>query len=298
MKLYYYQDDMPNFGDDLNLWLWPKILPSVLDQDANHLMLGIGSILNDKLPKAEKYTVLGSGWGYGPAPKIDENWNILCVRGKISCDALNLDSELAIIDPAYLLQDYIKEPVVKKYAVSLIPHALSLEIGHWEDICQNLGIHLIDPRTTDIEFFVKEVRASEKILTEAMHGAIIADCFGVPWLGYSAYDHINATKWNDWLSVLDQEVTLEKITSLYKGYCDSKISFIVKNEIKIMLKAIGLWQSQWYEPIPHKSSNKTQNIIIAELQKMIDRGEFSFSGRSKVTKQLALLREKIKILKN
>lgn len=27
MKLYYYRDDVFNFGDDLNAWLWPKLLP-------------------------------------------------------------------------------------------------------------------------------------------------------------------------------------------------------------------------------------------------------------------------------
>ena len=77
MKLFYYQDDMANFGDDLNDWLWPKIIPNILDNDESHLLLGIGSILNHKLPFAKKYTVLGSGWGYGKAPNIDENWNII-----------------------------------------------------------------------------------------------------------------------------------------------------------------------------------------------------------------------------
>ncbi len=129
MKLFYYKDDMSNFGDDLNAWLWPKILPELLDDNEEHLMLGIGTILNHKLPNAKKYTVVGSGWGYGDTPIINENWNIVCVRGKETCKALNIDEQLAIIDPAYLLRDFFQSPVIKKYPISLIPHAQSMNVG-------------------------------------------------------------------------------------------------------------------------------------------------------------------------
>ena len=79
MHHFYFQDDMPNFGDDLNDWLWPQVFPDLFDDDENHLFIGIGSVLNHKLPKAQKYTVLGAGWGYGTAPNIDDNWNILSI---------------------------------------------------------------------------------------------------------------------------------------------------------------------------------------------------------------------------
>jgi hypothetical protein len=297
MKLYYYQDDMANFGDDLNAWLWPKILSDVLDDDASHLMLGIGSILNHKLPIAEKYTVVGSGWGYGQAPNIDDNWNVVCVRGKISCEALGIDPNLGIIDPAYLLQDYIKEPVEKKYKVSLIPHALSLEIGLWQDICDQLNIHLIDPRTVDIEHFVNEVRSSEKILTEAMHGAIISDCFGVPWLGYSAYDFINCVKWNDWLSVLNHEVMLHPVDSLYKGYEDFNTIGLFKNEVKLVLKSCGLWSDKWYKPTQRKSTQVVNDKICNQLSSLIANGDFFCSDRALVMQQLEKLRAAIDTLR-
>ena len=297
MKLFYYQDDMANFGDDLNAWLWPKILPELLDDNENHLMLGIGSILNHKLPVAEKYTVVGSGWGYGKAPNIDENWNVVCVRGKISCKALSIPEELGIIDPAYLLQDIITEPINKKYPLSLIPHAQSLEVGAWQEICDIMGIHLIDPRTTDIEHFVKEVRSSERVLTEAMHGAIISDCFNVPWLGYSAYDYINGVKWNDWLSVLEHSVELKKINSLYKGSEDLSLINKIKNEVKLMLKSLGLWQEKWYRPTPRKSSSNTKAQIIRQLNKLIEEESFFSSDRKLVEKQLSKLRSKIQELK-
>jgi len=293
MKLYYYQDDMANFGDDLNAWLWPKILPNFFDEDKNHLMLGIGSILNHKLPFAEKYTVVGSGWGYGQAPKIDDNWNILCVRGKISCEALGIDPELGIIDPAYLLQDFINEPIEKKYKVSLIPHALSMELGNWQEICDALGIHIIDSRTIDIEFFVNEVRASEKVLTEAMHGAIISDCFGIPWQGYYAYGYINSIKWNDWLSVFDDSVTLKRIDSLYKGY--ENVSFIctLKNEIKLFLKSCNIWSNNWHPPTARKTGKGAKGILIQQVESLISNKEFYCTDRVLVKRQLSKLKLRI-----
>jgi succinoglycan biosynthesis protein ExoV len=37
MKLFYFKDPAGNFGDDLNLWLWPKVLPGILDEDGSCL---------------------------------------------------------------------------------------------------------------------------------------------------------------------------------------------------------------------------------------------------------------------
>ena len=36
MKLCYYHDNEGNFGDDLNAWLWPKLLPGVIQGIAKH----------------------------------------------------------------------------------------------------------------------------------------------------------------------------------------------------------------------------------------------------------------------
>ena len=33
MKLYYYKAPLGNFGDDLNPWLWPRLLPDIFDDD-------------------------------------------------------------------------------------------------------------------------------------------------------------------------------------------------------------------------------------------------------------------------
>ncbi len=54
MKIYTYRGEMPNFGDELNNWLLPKVFPNLFDDDDSRLFLGIGSILFDLLQEYEQ----------------------------------------------------------------------------------------------------------------------------------------------------------------------------------------------------------------------------------------------------
>ena len=51
MKMYFYRGRRPNFGDELNDWLWPPLLPGFFDDDERELFIGIGSTLYDFLPR-------------------------------------------------------------------------------------------------------------------------------------------------------------------------------------------------------------------------------------------------------
>jgi succinoglycan biosynthesis protein ExoV len=59
MKLYW--SARHNFGDSLNPWLWEKLLPGALDQDSSEILVGIGTLLNHKLPRTGHKHVFGSG---------------------------------------------------------------------------------------------------------------------------------------------------------------------------------------------------------------------------------------------
>ena len=56
------------------------------------------------------------------APLMDRNWDIHCVRGPLTADALGLAPDKAIADPAILVRLLQREPVAKIHSVSFIPH--------------------------------------------------------------------------------------------------------------------------------------------------------------------------------
>ena len=101
MKLTYYRGPTPNFGDDLNAFMWPGLLPNgFLDEDESELFLGIGSILWDYLPNQARKYVVGSGYGgYTAPPDIhDGSWDVIFVRGPRTAKILALSPEKAISD--------------------------------------------------------------------------------------------------------------------------------------------------------------------------------------------------------
>lgn len=209
MKLFYYSDSTGNFGDDLNAWLWPQLLPGVLDDDEGTLFVGIGSILDKRIPQRPNKVVFGTGVGYGLLPVLDERWRICCVRGPLTAEALGLPAGLAITDPAVLVSTLRKPPVAKTHRVSFIPHFRSPARAREKgvallQICARLGINYIDP-SADVVEVLEGIERSELVLCEAMHGAIVADALRVPWVPLRLYDHILELKWKDWCGSLDLE---------------------------------------------------------------------------------------------
>jgi succinoglycan biosynthesis protein ExoV len=100
MQLYYFKDRRGNFGDDLNPWLWRQLLPEVLQGSPDELFVGIGTLLNHRLPAAPLKHVFGSGHGYGRKPVIDSQWQFHAVRGFETARALGLPKETVITDAA------------------------------------------------------------------------------------------------------------------------------------------------------------------------------------------------------
>ncbi len=211
MKMYYYKTSPPNFGDELNVWLWPRLLPNFFDQDDGNLFLGIGSIIFDYFSPASKKIVFGSGYaGYTPIPKIDQSWQFYFVRGRLTADVLGIDPGLAVGDAAILVRSCVPTRPPRKYKVSFMPHWESAENGTWAEVCELAGIHYINP-CDSVEQVLEEIMSSGLVVTEAMHGAIVSDAVRIPWIAIAPIQGEHQMKWLDWSSALDFAVGPSKL---------------------------------------------------------------------------------------
>ena len=200
MRLYYFEGEngTRNFGDELNPYLWSRLLPD-LDRrgSPDWQFVGIGTLLNDLLPTANRTIVFGTGVGYGKTvPKPNDSWRIYFVRGPRSASALGLPPSAGLTDPAILVASVwpSRPPVSTRY--TFMPHWDGANA--WlEKVCQDAGIGYIDPRWP-VEQVLEAIGASGTLLCEAMHGAIVADTLRVPWIPVSSGARVLAFKWQDW----------------------------------------------------------------------------------------------------
>ena len=216
MKLYYREVPRGNFGDDLNPWLWSRLLPGVLDEDDRILFVGIGSILNTRIPERPFKVVFGSGVGYGKPPSISaQQWKIYCVRGPLSAKALRLPAELGITDSAVLVRSVRLRKSEKTHRVSYIPHQTSAALGDWKAVCDEAGLNFIHP-SGDVETVLSSILSSDIVIAEAMHGAIVADALRVPWIPVRAYYRIPKFKWRDWCHSIGLKYRPVKLPCLWR----------------------------------------------------------------------------------
>jgi len=209
MQLYYYRrrDRQPNFGDELNTWLWPKLLPNCFDDDNAACFVGMGTVLNQRLPSriadAKQVFIFSSGVGYEmPLTKIPSHWQIFCVRGPRSARQLRLPPNKAITDGGVLVRqcfqsipsEHSNQP--RMGFMPHIHHASSAQAA-WASLCQDANLRYIDPRGS-VDSILTAISQTGVLYAEAMHGAIVADALRVPWVPVITSPRILRFKWQDW----------------------------------------------------------------------------------------------------
>ncbi|MFQ3191549.1 MAG: succinoglycan biosynthesis protein ExoV [Paraglaciecola sp.] len=237
MELGFFEGNISNVGDDLNPFLWSGLLPGLGGGDCSTVFIGIGSILDRRYDHYDNKVVFGSGArGTETLPDIDDSWNIRFVRGPLTCNALKEKgiNVKYITDPAMLVSKFFTKPQVSTGQIGLIPY-FRTDHKPWAEIAKSLGYKLISP-TLSVEDFVNELSQCSLVVTEAMHGAIIADALRVPWIPYSSFTiaHEQDThlfKWTDWCSSVGLE--FEDFV-LPRFWPSTQLSFIgkLKNYIK------------------------------------------------------------------
>lgn len=226
MKIYAYQSPHGNLGDDLNHWLWPRVLSAdFLKRQA--VFMGIGSVLHPNhlktLPSHLDLIIFGAGCRSASNPFEDLNLNpqISMVRGPLSAKALNIHSDDAGLDAAYALQftdEYTSLlSLPKRHKVTLIPYFRSGPLVHYSLLKKLKGWNLLrSDRYESIPHALRTIAESKFILTESLHGAILADSLRVPWMRLWYYlervddKETGKFKWEDW----QQSLKIEHIPTL------------------------------------------------------------------------------------
>ena len=213
MKLVFFRGKVPNFGDELNLHVWPELLPEgFLDEDESELFVGIGSIIGNHLPAEARKFVMGSGYaGYMGLPDVhDGSWDMRFVRGPRTAEKLGISPHLAICDSAVLLRAMELPAPASNVGVAFMPHYESLERGLWAEACKLAGIKLIDA-TEPVETVLAQIQGADLLITEAMHGAIVADALRTPWVGAKPIYSGHHMKWLDWAGALSIDLRMHDL---------------------------------------------------------------------------------------
>lgn len=200
MQILQFRGKYPNFGDELNSWLWPKMFPNIFDADGSTHFIGVGSTIGDAPRDASKKIVFGAGFvpHYHALPEVhDGNWNIYFVRGPRTAARLKLDPALAIGDAGILARTLLDCRRTDTTNVGFMPHWESIDRGHWQEACRLAGVTFIDPRKPVDEVFA-QLLSMKCVVAEAMHGAIMADALRVPWVPLLPLNHVHRDKWYDW----------------------------------------------------------------------------------------------------
>lgn len=215
MRLLFWRGEHPNFGDELNEWLWPRLIPGILEK-APGIFVGIGSILDQRIPTDETVVIFGAGArSASTAAKPGKDWDIQFVRGPLTAEAMG--GVPFATDAAYCLKLLPWEPVPASNKIAFIPHIHSLPaLKFWRFACWMNGFEFIDPRDP-VESVIRQIRQSKLVIASAMHGAIIADVFRIPWIRLRSLHPdqegpgVNDFKWQDWMKSIGLDVSAATI---------------------------------------------------------------------------------------
>jgi succinoglycan biosynthesis protein ExoV len=278
MTLYSFKAPQGNFGDDLNAWLWPRVFGADIGRSPQTTFVGIGSILDRRLEQLHgPKIVFGSGVrSTHSLPGIGDSVQIKFVRGPISAAALG-NGTTAITDPAILVG--VVEPGARRqrgFGIGFMPHYHSLKAVDWRRLCARLGLVFIDPREC-VDDTIAALRGCARVITEAMHGAIVADALRIPWHRVSVLAwrregfEVSSLKWLDWglsagIDVTPTHLALE--LALPSGWAQRAMSLATQEFARRRLAdaLAGLRTNASYQ----LSSDSIHNGLLARLGEQVD----------------------------
>jgi len=217
MKAYYYQAPGGNVGDDLNALLWERLLPDFEQLTAAQWLVGIGSMLDQRLNALEGSKIV-MGTGLRPGARrlvLVGDVRFAAVRGKLSERELGLGPEVALCDPGFLVGQVWPRQVRSQAGtgarVGLVPHIYSERWSNIAAVAADAGLDVISPRLP-VEQFLERLGNCSRVYCESLHAAIFADALRIPWARtrisshYYEGDGVAEFKWRDAFSIVDLPV--------------------------------------------------------------------------------------------
>ncbi len=209
MKVFCWPSPAGNIGDDLNTVIWPRLFPRISDVAHNTIFLGIGSVLDNRHGETARKIVFGAGArSETTVPDVSRpEWDVRFVRGPLTARALGLGDESWITDPAILalsvFSDVSRCSSVRGNNIGFIPYYKTNRL-YSSKIARLTGLMELSVSMQPINF-IETMLTCKIVIAESMHGAILADTFGIPWIpcrisNISNEDDVHHFKWNDWMS--------------------------------------------------------------------------------------------------
>jgi succinoglycan biosynthesis protein ExoV len=208
VKSLHWWTQIPNAGDQISPVIVQALLgrkPRRAERGDNGVLFGVGSILH----QTSCYTnavVWGSGCDPGRygTPKRDATY--LAVRGPMTRDLLELGS-VPLGDPGFLMPRIFPcEPDPTGDIAIAIHHSTAkrrLRDALFDPYRSKYRI--IDPRD-GWRRFITDICRSRFVFCQAMHGAIFAQAYGVPWAWWRGlYGRFVGFKWADFFASISVE---------------------------------------------------------------------------------------------
>lgn len=234
-----YFKGVPNWGDDLNVYLIEKVSGKkvvMYPYSREKHVLGIGSILHRA---KDNSIVWGSGFiskESGTTKKID----IRLLRGPLTSEKLNCE-QVEFGDPGVCIRKFYNPVVEKKFKYGLIPHHVDKNNSNLKKWLERDDVLFIDIQQ-DIEPFIDQLLSCEKIISSSLHGLIASDSYSIPNIHVIFSDKLlgGQFKFDDYALgisgkkrqpiIVTDETTIENLSE--NAYCnkvsDAKIDSILK----------------------------------------------------------------------
>ena len=206
-------DEVRNFGDALHEILVPQKqhYEWTFDQKNMYFVLGsviTNSVIRETLDRGLKPIFYGCGWRGNPLnSELIKHCEFHGVRGPFTQEALAEVGVDTVIsgDPAYQLPQLVTPGEPNGLAI-VVRHILDDTESDPNTIHELKGDAIFRPiveNREDIVEFIKKISGARFVLAGAMHAAIVAHAYGVPFaLLKSAYIDC-PPKWADWLASIN-----------------------------------------------------------------------------------------------